>query len=373
MQAKKKVYQKWWFWFCIILMVLVVGFLLFCTNSTSIIKNVNLNKKMIVGKLTYYIDDSWKTTESSSTNVQYKYYYPTEDTMLMIQFSNSGNYGDSTTISNFLDSYITGMDLDSTAIINKTTKSINNINYGMIRCYINNYETIQYIFPNNNEAYIFCFGQENHLNESNIELVEDILKKVHISIEKEGEQQTVQSNNTDTETGNNKEYTKNTNINSADKKETVENKQHTINTTTNKKNQQQNDNSQSTEPTKQKQQTTNTTQPKPNEAVNIQAKYQSILNEYTTKLKSKTPSLITEYKNEASKNTSGLSGLANICNNKVSVLAGISTEGIGKMADIYYKYGNGKYSEYESWADKLQDVYMEEAGKIQDVYMDSAM
>ena len=143
MQAKKKVDQKWWFWFCIILMVLVVGFLLFCTNSTSIIKNVNLNKKMIVGKLTYYIDDSWKTTESSSTNVQYKYYYPTEDTMLMIQFSNSGNYGDSTTISNFLDSYITGMDLDSTAIINKTTKSINNINYGMIRCYINNYETIQ--------------------------------------------------------------------------------------------------------------------------------------------------------------------------------------------------------------------------------------
>ena len=43
------------------------------------------------------------------------------------------------------------------------------------------------------------------------------------------------------------------------------------------------------------------------------------------------------------------------------------------MADIYYKYGNGKYSEYEEWAGKLQDVYMSEAEKIQDVYLESAM
>ena len=38
-----------------------------------------------------------------------------------------------------------------------------------------------------------------------------------------------------------------------------------------------------------------------------------------------------------------------------------------------YKYGNGKYSEYEEWAGKLQDVYMSEAEKIQDVYLESAM
>lgn len=43
------------------------------------------------------------------------------------------------------------------------------------------------------------------------------------------------------------------------------------------------------------------------------------------------------------------------------------------MADIYYQYGNGKYSEYESWVGKLQDLYMDEASKIQDIYMNLAM
>jgi len=43
------------------------------------------------------------------------------------------------------------------------------------------------------------------------------------------------------------------------------------------------------------------------------------------------------------------------------------------MANIYYKYGSGRYSEYEEWVGKLQDVYMSEAGKIQDVYINFAM
>ncbi|MCI9015730.1 MAG: hypothetical protein HFJ53_00970 [Clostridia bacterium] len=105
---------------------------------------------------------------------------------------------------------------------------------------------------------------------------------------------------------------------------------------------------------------------------NIQQKYQSILDEYSKKLRNKTSSLITEYKNEASKNSSGLDGLATICNNKVSVLAEISNEGVGKMAEVYYKYGNGKYSEYEEWANKLTTIYAKEAEKITNVYINSA-
>lgn len=100
--------------------------------------------------------------------------------------------------------------------------------------------------------------------------------------------------------------------------------------------------------------------------------YEDILNDYSQKLRDATPTLIEEYKKEAANNQNGLSGLAKLCNDKVSELAKISTEGIQKMAKLMYKSGNGSYSEYSDWAEKLQDVYTEEAGKIQQAYMDSA-
>ena len=34
---------------------------------------------------------------------------------------------------------------------------------------------------------------------------------------------------------------------------------------------------------------------------------------------------------------------------------------------------NDSYSNYEKWAKKLQDVYMDEAGKISDAYIKTAM
>lgn len=377
-KEKTKLYQKWWFWLCVVFIVLIVCFIFNYTNDTNIIANVNLNKKVSIGNLTYYINDSWETKESSDNNVQFKYYYPTNDTMLMIQFNDNGNYGNSSSINNFLDGYVSGMNLNSADIIDKTTKSINDINYGVVRCYINNYETIQYIFPNNDEAYTFCFGQKNQLNEKNIDFIESILKKVQIITETKEENQTndqsstTQTNNTP---DNNQYGVNNSTTNKLTNEKPIETHSQSSKPSTST-NQQKNNNSQTNKPTKQEK--PSTSQPKPNETkpteqVNIQSKYQSVLNEYSTKLKNKTPSLIAEYKNEASKNTNGLNGLATICNNKVSILAGISTEGIGKMANIYHEYGSGKYSEYESWAGKLQDVYMKEAGKIQDVYMNSVM
>ena len=102
------------------------------------------------------------------------------------------------------------------------------------------------------------------------------------------------------------------------------------------------------------------------------ASYQQILDDYTVKIREAVPGLIEEYKAEADENTNGLSGLATICNDKVSLLAEISNDGISKMAEFYYEHGSGSYEEYEEWAGKIMDVYMEEAGKIQDAYMESA-
>lgn len=100
--------------------------------------------------------------------------------------------------------------------------------------------------------------------------------------------------------------------------------------------------------------------------------YQTILDEYTQKLRDATPLLIEEYNEAAKSNEDGLMGLAKLCNEKVSELAKISTDGIQEMASYYLKHGSGSYEEYSEWAGKLQDVYLEEAAKIQDVYMDSA-
>ncbi len=99
--------------------------------------------------------------------------------------------------------------------------------------------------------------------------------------------------------------------------------------------------------------------------------YEKVLEEYSVRLQEATPKLIEEYKTEATKNTDGLNGLANLCTDKVSKLAKISTEGTQEMAQIMLDSGSGSYDEYQEWAMKLQDIYMEEATKIQDAYMSS--
>lgn len=101
--------------------------------------------------------------------------------------------------------------------------------------------------------------------------------------------------------------------------------------------------------------------------------YQSILDDYSEKLRAAVPGLVEEYKSEAAGNTSGLEGLAKLSNDKVEELAAICNEGGEEMAKVMYTAGSGSYDEYEAWAGKLYDVYEEEAAKIMDAYMDSAM
>lgn len=98
--------------------------------------------------------------------------------------------------------------------------------------------------------------------------------------------------------------------------------------------------------------------------------YQSILDEYTEKMKAAVPNLVREYKSEAS-GISNIERLAEISNNKVSELAEICNEGVGKMAELMYSRGDS-YDTYESWAGKLMDNYNDIAQEIMDAYLDSA-
>ena len=105
----------------------------------------------------------------------------------------------------------------------------------------------------------------------------------------------------------------------------------------------------------------------------LEEAYQRILDEYTIKLQEATPGVIADYKEEAKENNDGLEGLAELSNDKILILAEISNEGVGEMAEVMMTKGSGSYDEYEGWAQKLMDVYMEEASKVFDAYMDSAM
>lgn len=100
--------------------------------------------------------------------------------------------------------------------------------------------------------------------------------------------------------------------------------------------------------------------------------YQSILDDYTQKIEEATPRLIEEYYAEAAFNINGLEGLAALSNDKVLELADICTDGIEEMAEVMWYTSSGSYSEYEEWAAKLYDVYMDETGKITEAYMKSA-
>lgn len=99
--------------------------------------------------------------------------------------------------------------------------------------------------------------------------------------------------------------------------------------------------------------------------------YQSILDEYSEKIKETTPGLVDEYKNETAEHSGDINKLAEIFNDKVGKLAEISDEGIGEMANIMYSNGDD-YDTYEEWSQKLMDVYTEYADKIMDAYIDSA-
>lgn len=189
-KKKKNFYKKWWFWCCISLLLIVCIFIYiyYLSNNKTIVDDTNLNKKVTLGRLSFYIDDSWETKEESEGNTIYEYYYPNEDTMLMVQYDVDEIYEDSSDINEFLDGYVSGLEQESENIT-KTTKKIKDIDCGIARCYIGDYETVHYIIVNDNEFYVFCFGQKNKIHEQNTELVENIIEKAEIEIETEEEKQ----------------------------------------------------------------------------------------------------------------------------------------------------------------------------------------
>lgn len=100
--------------------------------------------------------------------------------------------------------------------------------------------------------------------------------------------------------------------------------------------------------------------------------YQRILEDYSAQIREATPGLVDEYTNEVKDNTRGVEGLADLSAEKISVLAELNSDGVQEMAEVMMKKGSGSYDEYEDWAMKLMDVYMESAGELTDAYMGSA-
>ena len=100
--------------------------------------------------------------------------------------------------------------------------------------------------------------------------------------------------------------------------------------------------------------------------------YESILDEYSKKIKDATPKLISEYKSESKTHLGDITALAELNNAKISKLAEISNEGVSKMSELMISI-NSDYDTYTLWANKLMDVYMDEAAKITDAYMESAL
>ena len=97
--------------------------------------------------------------------------------------------------------------------------------------------------------------------------------------------------------------------------------------------------------------------------------YQSILDEYTSKMEQEVPRLIQEYKTESA-GISDINRLAKLCNDKVGELAEICNEGVSEMAEIMYLKGDA-YETYERWAGALIDNYSDIAAEIQYAYLES--
>ena len=108
------------------------------------------------------------------------------------------------------------------------------------------------------------------------------------------------------------------------------------------------------------------------DATSSYSSYEEIYETYAQKIRDAAPGLVEEYEAEAAENTDGLEGLAQISSEKIGKLAEITTEGTGEMASFMMFHGSGDYDEYEEWAGELYDVYEEEAEKITSAYLDSA-
>lgn len=98
--------------------------------------------------------------------------------------------------------------------------------------------------------------------------------------------------------------------------------------------------------------------------------YQTILDDYSNKIKEEAPKLVEEYNSESKDKAGDINALAELSNSKVEKLAEICNEGVQKMADLMLKNKDDQAT-YEEWAGKLQDVYTEYSKQITDAYTNS--
>lgn len=99
--------------------------------------------------------------------------------------------------------------------------------------------------------------------------------------------------------------------------------------------------------------------------------YQSILDEYSQKIKDAAPGLVEEYNTESAEKAGDVNALAELSNAKIAKLAEICNAGVEEMAKIKLKNGDDD-AKYSEWAGKLQSIYTEQAQLITDAYTSSA-
>lgn len=236
-EKKKKIfYKKWWFWLLLVIITMAVIFIIYSENKLNS-TTLELNKKVSIGRLTYYVKDDWKNKEENDANYQYEYYYPNENVLIMIMYANNEYYGNDTNIDICLNGYISGLSLNDENFIDKYIKDINNHKYGVVRYYSyvdnNKYEIISYITVNNDECYVFSISKKDKFDSNIINLIENIISKSEISIVEENNANNKHNEVREEKQEENNEIEENTNINSKNESSKVTEKNNNINTNNN--------------------------------------------------------------------------------------------------------------------------------------------
>ena len=97
----------------------------------------------------------------------------------------------------------------------------------------------------------------------------------------------------------------------------------------------------------------------------LSKEYEAIYKDYAGRLRSKTPVLIKEYKEEAKANTRGFIGLMDIRTQKTAALTLIQAEGTAEMTSLRLRTnGNAADPAFDTWSGELTKVYRAERDKL---------
>lgn len=99
------------------------------------------------------------------------------------------------------------------------------------------------------------------------------------------------------------------------------------------------------------------------------AEYQSIVDEYTQKIKDATPGLVAEYDEESVALNGNINALGKLAKEKSAKLEAIKDEGLQKIQDLITENGHEE-EKYTEWADKLDAVYNQYSEQVTAAYME---